>query len=768
LIVGPLTAWVTLHTITVPVTSVPPDATKPPGSAARRRPQVPVVWIASAATAVVLTLLSLAESIWFPAQVPAKGSIAAHTIRAPRDAVFDLHETVVAEAREAKQAYVPIYNKDNDLLFDYRERIVKAALAEPLALWRWSPPAGSTADGGPEAGLFVVPPDASPADSRAAETGSAAEGEEGDAGASAAAERVERERRGELEALIRGCVRLLEPFYQAGVVGDSEYPKEKQTVRIFSRDRYVFRDVAELHRFSVLRPALERSAGQFFFKTNPLLRAQVVDYILQRLPPNLTYAKENEKFIADISQVTGVKVVLIRRGEVLVKKGDVVDTRAYYAIRASMLGARDSSRSGALVARFGLLLGLLLLAVAGGRELCPAAFRGLKPHLMIHLGLVMLAGVGAGMLVYLPIHPVFIPQAALVLVAAVVLGRSAGLITAAVAPGALVLTQVFDLSTLVVAVAGGMAAALIARRRRRSSALAAGVLVGVVQAVVFEACRALEGRPQTYSELWSAGQAFGGGLLAGAAALVSLPFVEWLLGRSSRGKLKVLTDFDHPLVRQLLERAPGTFAHTVNLINMVEMATEAVGADRLLARAGALFHDVGKMTQPHLFIENQGNGPNPHDELAPQRSAEAILAHVAEGLRIAKRHRLPPDVAAFIAEHHGTTTVEFFLEKAREEGEVDPALFRYPGPKPQSIESAILMVADAVEAASKTLKEPTESTLHALVDEIVLKKFTEHQFDECGITQGDLERIKAAMVAYLVGALHRRVEYPSQRTGAEP
>jgi hypothetical protein len=717
----------------------------------------------SLATAGLLTTASLIESVWFPLQIPSKGSVATFTIRARHDAVFDLHETFAAEAREAKQAYVPIYNKDNQLLFVYRERIVKAALAEPLVNWRWSPAVAAAADGGVDAvvGPPPPPPDAGPPGDIGPEAGAVAD--VGAADAMAPAQLV-MERRRELEALIRGSVSLLIPYYRAGVIDDSEFPKEKSTIRVFSQGRYVFRQVGGLHRFSSLRPALDKAARQFFFKTNPQLLDQVIDYILQRLPPNLTYAKENEKFIADISQVTGMKVVLIRRGDILVRRNHVVDTRAYYAIRASVAAARTTTTAGLVVSRLGMLISLLFLFIVATREFGRVSFKGLKPYIVVYAGLLLFAVGGEAVLVFLPLHPVVIPHAALALVMAVVLGRGAGIITALAVPVVMGLTQVFDLSTMLVGASGGVAAALAVRHRRRSSALAAGVLVGVVQAVVFEACRVLEGRPQTYAELWSAGEAFGGGLVAGATALVFLPFVEWLLGRSSRGKLKVLTDFDHPLVRELRERAPGTFAHTVNLINMVELAVDAIGGDRLLARAGTLFHDVGKMEKPQYFIENQGHGPNLHDDLSPRDSARAILAHVPDGLKIARRHRLPPDVVAFILEHHGTTEVEFFLHKAREAGgQIAVEEFQYPGPKPQSLETAILMIADAVEAASRTLVEPTVEALEDLVDRIVFKKLSEFQFDECGLTQGDLKRIKAAFVSYLTGALHRRVEYPSQK-----
>jgi cyclic-di-AMP phosphodiesterase PgpH len=244
---------------------------------------------------------------------------------------------------------------------------------------------------------------------------------------------------------------------------------------------------------------------------------------------------------------------------------------------------------------------------------------------------------------------------------------------------------------------------------------------------------------------------------SGLLAVLMLPFAEWLLGRSSRGRLRQLTDFDHPLLRELRERAPGTFAHTMTLVNMVEPATEATGGDRFLARAGTLYHDIGKVVRPELYKENETNGPSPHDGLSPEQSARAIVSHVAEGLKIARKHRLPPDVTAFIAEHHGTTRIDAVYNKAvAKGGPVDPAPYCYPGPKPRSLETAILMIADSVDAASKSLESPTEESISALVDRVLFRKLIEFQFDECGVNQAELRRVKGAFVAYLCGSLLRR------------
>jgi len=365
---------------------------------------------------------------------------------------------------------------------------------------------------------------------------------------------------------------------------------------------------------------------------------------------------------------------------------------------------------------------------------------------------------GKLLLAYLPVHPALVPQAALAVVVAVVMGRAPGLLAGFIVPACFLLTQTFDLTTLLVGAAGGITGALTVRRRRRGSALAAGVLIGVMQSLIFEATRVLEGRPRTYAELWSAGQAFLGGILSGGLALASLPLVERLLGKSSRGKLRVLADFDHPLVRELRERAPGTFAHTITVMNMVELAVESIGGERLLARVGTLYHDIGKMMDPLRFLENLHAGSPLTQGSSPEEQAKAALAHVAEGLVLARKYQLPKDVVSFIAEHHGSSRLEELRRQSREAGGVaDPASFRHAGPKPQSLETAVLMIADGVHVATRTLSNPDPEALEQVVDSVIFKGLSEFQFEECGLNQGHLRQIKEALVGYLTGKLNRPV-----------
>jgi hypothetical protein len=260
-------------------------------------------------------------------------------------------------------------------------------------------------------------------------------------------------------------------------------------------------------------------------------------------------------------------------------------------------------------------------------------------------------------------------------------------------------------------------------------------------------------------------------LLCGPLMTGLLPFAEKLFGVQTDLSLLELSDMSHPLLRQLAQRAPGTYNHSISVAALAESAADSIGAHGLLVRVGACFHDIGKMFKPNYFVENQAPGSNRHDTLQPAMSTLVIIAHVKDGSDLARQHRLPKPVIDFIEQHHGTTLVEYFYRLAAKKSEQDPhgeeiseSTFRYPGPKPQTREAAVLMIADAVESASRALVEPTASRLQNLVDQIAMKKLLDGQFDECGLTLQELDTIKRSLIKSLTAIYHGRVKYPDQQT----
>ncbi|MCD0459628.1 HD family phosphohydrolase [Roseiconus lacunae] len=258
-------------------------------------------------------------------------------------------------------------------------------------------------------------------------------------------------------------------------------------------------------------------------------------------------------------------------------------------------------------------------------------------------------------------------------------------------------------------------------------------------------------------------------IVAAAALTPVLPFIEKFFGVQTDLSLLKLSDASHPLLRRLAQRAPGTYNHSINVASIAEAAADSIGANGLLVRVGAYFHDIGKMFKPEYFIENQ-SGVNQHDSLQPAMSTLVIIAHVKDGADLARNHHLPQPLIDLILQHHGTTLVEYFFHEAAkrseenpDEKEVSDKDFRYPGPKPQTLEAAVMMLADAVESASRTLVDPTPARIQSLVDKIAQKKMADGQFDECGLTFRQLYLVRKSLVKSLTAIYHARVKYPSQQ-----
>jgi hypothetical protein len=261
-------------------------------------------------------------------------------------------------------------------------------------------------------------------------------------------------------------------------------------------------------------------------------------------------------------------------------------------------------------------------------------------------------------------------------------------------------------------------------------------------------------------------------LAAGFLISGSLPFIEATFGAVTDISLLELGDVSHPLLQELVRRAPGTYNHSITVASIGETAADAIGANGLLVRVGAYFHDIGKMLKPHYFVENATGDENRHDHLAPAMSTLIIIGHVKDGADLAHEHNLPRPVVDFIEQHHGTTLVEYFYHEAARLAEEQPdhrtdadeSHFRYPGPKPQTRETAVLMIADAVEGASRALSEPTPSRIERLVHEIAMRRLLDGQFDECGLTITELSRIEESLTKSLTAMYHGRVKYPEPRT----
>jgi putative nucleotidyltransferase with HDIG domain len=224
-----------------------------------------------------------------------------------------------------------------------------------------------------------------------------------------------------------------------------------------------------------------------------------------------------------------------------------------------------------------------------------------------------------------------------------------------------------------------------------------------------------------------------------------------------------LSDLNHPLLKELAVKAPGTFHHSIIVGNLAESAAKKINANSLLARVGSYYHDIGKMVKPEYFVENEAGSENKHQSLAPNMSALILASHIKNGLDLAEKYNLPKIIRDFIPEHHGTSLMTFFYSKAlssKTAQNVNEADYRYPGPSPQSKETAIVMLADTIEAATKTLKNPTTGRMNKLVEELIENKFLEGELDNSELTMRDLKGIIEGFASVLKGIYHKRIDYP--------
>ena len=309
------------------------------------------------------------------------------------------------------------------------------------------------------------------------------------------------------------------------------------------------------------------------------------------------------------------------------------------------------------------------------------------------------------------------------------------------------------------------------RIRSRSKLIYVGLWAGAVAMTTQIGANLLEEHPLDFYLLFEAARTGIWTLLAGFLMTGLLPFVEKTFGVLTDLSLLEIGDVAHPLLQELVRRAPGTYNHSINVASIGEAAADAINARGLLVRVGAYFHDVGKMLKPAYYVENQNRQENRHETLVPAMSSLIIIAHVKEGAELARQYNLPQPIVDLLLEHHGTTLVEYFYRRAAEKSQTDPnsgsvdeQTFRYPGPRPSTRESAVLMLSDAVESASRSLTEPTPARISSLVHELAMKRLLDGQFEDCGLTLEELRLIEQSLVKSLTAVYHGRVKYPDQRT----
>jgi hypothetical protein len=323
----------------------------------------------------------------------------------------------------------------------------------------------------------------------------------------------------------------------------------------------------------------------------------------------------------------------------------------------------------------------------------------------------------------------------------------------------------FDFDLLFFALVGGVTGIYSSLNvRHRRDLVRAGLYISGANIVIIAMIGLI--RQKTFSQL---GESFlwgiGNGFLSVILTMGILPYLEEIFSITTSIKLLELSDFNQPLLKKLMVEAPGTYHHSIIVGNLVENVSELIGANSLLARVGGYYHDIGKLKSPEYFSENQEGLLSKHDDLTPSMSSLVLISHVKEGIDLAREFKLPRPIINIIEQHHGTSLLYYFYHKALEENKiskVEEEKYRYPGPKPRTKEAAIVMLADAVEATSRTVEEPSYERLKNMVDKVINDKFIDGQLNDCDITLVNLHRIAESFAHTLTGIYHPRVEYPEK------
>jgi cyclic-di-AMP phosphodiesterase PgpH len=508
-------------------------------------------------------------------------------------------------------------------------------------------------------------------------------------------------------------------------------------------------------------------------------RNLAAELIAPLLLPNSSYSasltsQEQDRQAAAVTPVVEHFV----QGEVVVRGGTKLSDVDLARIQA--LGLDAQSPDFTAIVGWLVLSGLLVGIVAAWLWSFRRAFWH-RNNVLLLLGLlIVLATIGLKLTAGRAALPFILPLATVGVLVAVLLDAEAGVVVTAILAVLAGAANGPSLELGTYVLLGGMAGILAIRRGDRlQTFVQAGVVIFVVQALVVTAFSLLGER-----DLAGVIQLIGAAGLSAAgatvAALGSFAVLGNVFGLMTVFQLLELANPSQPLLRRLLVETPGTYHHSLMVGNLAERAAEVIGADPLIARVAAYYHDIGKLANPAAFIENQAGGENLHDQLDPESSAQVLKQHVADGINLAYENRLPKALIAFIPQHHGTAIMSYFYAKAREEAAapfggldtpdgrraadaVDQRRFRHAGPKPQSREAALLMLSDGVEASVRSLSSRDEPAIRAMVGRIVSERMEDGQFDECNLTLRDISRVEESFVQQLLGMYHQRIAYPQNK-----
>ncbi|MBU0767609.1 MAG: HDIG domain-containing protein [Proteobacteria bacterium] len=587
--------------------------------------------------------------------------------------------------------------------------------------------------------------------------------------------------------LLNGILTAEKSIMQNIIAEDSKPYSGKITVEVLYPEPkgIVAHPTDEILTLNQARLVLQDKATKLFWQVDKGVLDPVIEILQSALLPTLKYDNdENNRRIEEIVRRYPSKVIHYQPGDVLVPFHKVLDEEDLLLIVSHLEFAKKNLYN---IIPFVFIVTLLIivfndlfiLKILGSGHRKTIHFRPLLSLLITSVFLFK------SCLLFTPFPLYFVPFAMLPLII-ILLNHGRVAASWSTVIGAILLTlfstrsfQIFLFFTF-----AGLAAVLFSSKiKKRSHILLPSIVVGIINvgvvlafSIKWQDITPLLGKS---NEIWislkamffdkrlsdSLGWAFTGGILSGPIGLCLLPILEVGRYATSSFKLTKYSDLQHPLLKDLFSKIPATYQHSMTMASLAQAAGEAVGANTLLLRTAAYYHDIGKMTDPMFFSENQSSGENPHDKLDPLKSARIIIDHVKNGDKIGRKNGLPEVILDIIKQHHGTLFVEFFYNKAvKADNKSKPrkADFRYPGPKPQSLEAAILMIVDSVEATFRSMETPTQEQIEKMILLNIVKRIADGQFDECNVSTSDIAKVVEVLTHSIEATFHSRVTYPWQ------
>ena len=585
-------------------------------------------------------------------------------------------------------------------------------------------------------------------------------------------------------AIGEAALKLIAPILKKGIVNDKELldPDAEKGIVIRNIQTREERKTFPPFTFLDLKEARSKLRSQTALftpahgKEGSAIALKIAEHFLRI---NLTFNKdETEEKKTNVKEKVNPVYFQIKRGEVILRAGDRVQEDHLLKIKA-LRKAQERTHLVAMIIGMGLLTFLILAS------LYQFSTQNIRKISLSQKDLLFFSTTLVGMIAFLKLYQLstdvlggeffsipsssylyLFPVATGAMLVRIVLNSEVAIVFSLLGcyfSAVLMGNQLFYfIFTLVGSVIG---AHKVARCEQRSILIKAGTTVGGINLLMILSYNLITGNPLKMAFFSDLMMGFLGGLLASVLVLGIAPIIESLFGYTTDIKLLELANMDHPVLKDLILQAPGTYHHSIIVGSLVEGAAKSIAANPLLARVSAYYHDIGKLKKPLYFIENAVGGENRHDHLTPTMSSLILISHVKDGVEMARENRLGERLGHIIQQHHGTSLISFFYQKAKEKENpemesINENDFRYPGPKPQTKEAGIVMLADSVEAASRALTDPTPSRITGLVQRITNNIFLDGQLEECELTLKDLQKIQESFNRILTAIFHQRIDYP--------